>query len=104
MARSSRFQEQLGALDALIDEGAWLDVALAGAITSLDKLRSAWTRFGSGMSQLAADKPGAPIAVPAGADPALERADAIRQWTMVERAARRFAARSTADFGEARKP
>ena len=104
MARSSRFQEQLGALDALIDEGAWLDVALAGAITSLDKMRSAWTRFGSGMSQLAADKRGAPITVAAGADPALERADAIQQWTMVERAARRFAARSTADFGEVRKP
>ena len=55
MARSSRLQVQLGALDALLDEGVWIEAALAETIDSLDKLRSAWTRFSSGTAQVAAD-------------------------------------------------
>jgi hypothetical protein len=104
MARASRFQVQLGALDALLDEGAWIEFALADAIDSLEKLRTAWTRFGSGMTQLAADTAPAQLADAAWAEQALELAEAIRQWTALERAARGFAAKSLVDFGEGPRP
>ena len=79
MARSSRFQEQLGALDALIDEGAWLDVALAAP-----SLR--WTRCGrhgpasgracaAGRRQAGAPSPSRPgrhCAGPGGSDPGVD--------------------------------
>lgn len=104
MARSSRFQEQLGALDTLLDEGAWLDAALGGAIASLEKLRTAWTRFGSGMMRLAADTAPAHLVAPDWADNALDRAEAIKEWTMLERAARRFANKSLLDFAEGVRP
>ncbi|HEU4372065.1 MAG TPA: hypothetical protein VFS02_01165 [Telluria sp.] len=81
MGRSSRLQVQLGTFDALQDEGAWVGAALADAIDSLDKLRVAWTRFGSDMAALQA----------------FDSAEAFRQWSALERAARGFAAASLVD-------
>lgn len=93
MARSSRLQVQLGTLDALLDEGVWIEAALAEAIDSLDKLRTAWTRFGSGMAEVWADTA-----------QAVDCAEAIRQWTALERAAREFAAASLVDCGPTSRP
>ena len=93
MARSSRLQVQLGTLDALLDEGEWIEAALAEAVDSLDKLRTAWTRFGAGMAQMAADT-----------ELAADSAEAIRQWTALERAAREFAAGSLIDCGTTPRP
>lgn len=93
MARSSRMQVQLGTLDTLLDEGAWIEAALADAVDSLDKLRSAWTRFGSGMTQMAADS-----------GQAFDNAEASRQWMALERAARGFAVESLVDHGPASMP
>lgn len=93
MARASRLQVQLGTLDALLDEGVWIEAALADAIDSLDKLRTAWTRFSSGMAPLAADT-----------RQAVDIAAAIRLWTSLERAARGFAAASLVDCGATSRP
>lgn len=93
MARSSRLQVQLGTLDALLDEGVWIEAALAEAIDSLDKLRTAWTRFGSGVAQGAADT-----------GQAVDCAEVIRQWAALERAAREFAAASLVDYGATSRP
>lgn len=89
MARASRLQVQLGTLDALQEEGAWIEAALADAIDSLDKLRAAWTRFGSGMAHIGEDA----------APQAFDSAEAFRQWSALERAARGFAAESLVDCG-----
>jgi hypothetical protein len=89
MARASRLQVQLGTLDALLDEGAWIGAALADAIDSLDKLRTGWTRFGAGVAQIAADA----------APQALDSTEALRQWSTLERVARGFAAQSLVDCG-----
>lgn len=91
MARASRLQVQLGTFDALQDEGAWIGAALADAIDSLDKLRAAWTRFGAGMAQASGDA----------ALQAFDSAEAFRQWSALERAARGFAAESLVDCGTA---
>jgi hypothetical protein len=93
MARSSRLQVQLGTLDALLDEGEWIEAALAEAIDALDKLRSAWTRFGSGVASAAADT-----------GQAFDCAEAIRQWTALERAARELAAEALVDCGTTPRP
>lgn len=93
MARSSRLQVQLGTLDALLDEGVWIEAALAETIDSLDKLRTAWTRFSSGMAQVAADT-----------WQVADCAEAIRRWTALERAAREFAAAALVDCGPMPRP
>jgi hypothetical protein len=90
MARASRMQVLLGTLDALLDEGVWIETALADAIDSLDKLRTAWTRFSASMA------PQAPQAA--------DSAEAIRRWTSLEHAAREFAAASLLDCGAPPRP
>ena len=94
MARASRMQVQLGTLDALLDQGAWIETALADAIDSLDKLRTGWARFGAGMAQIAADA----------APQAFDSIEAFRQWSALERAARGFAAESLADCDTTPRP
>lgn len=83
---------QLRAFDALLDEGAWIGPALAEAIETLEKLRTAWTRFGSGVTQLAIDAEAWELSDPAWRERALDLAEAVRQWTALERAARDFMA------------
>jgi hypothetical protein len=90
MGRASRFQIQLGALDGLLDEGVWLESALDGAVDSLEKLKEAWAEFGWGVTQLAADASPAQLAEASWIEHALARTEAVRQWTALERAARRF--------------
>lgn len=99
MARAGRLQAQLGALDAVLDEGAWLEPALADAVEAMEKLRTAWTRFGSAITQLVADASTAQLSDAAWTEQTLERAEAIRQWTLLECAARGFAADVLADCG-----
>lgn len=96
LARVSIFQIQLGALDALLGAGGWLEPALDDAVTSLAKLRDAWIMLGSGVTQLAADASPAQLADATWTERALDRIDAILQWTALERAARAFGADSLA--------
>jgi hypothetical protein len=91
MARASRFQVQLGALDGLLDEGVWLGSALDGAVDSLEKLAKAWTRFSDGVAQLAAEASPEQLADAAWTEHALGRTEAVRQWTALEHAARGLA-------------
>lgn len=51
------------------------------------------------MTQLAADTPSDQLSDPAWTEQALDRAEAIRQWSPLERAARGFAAESLVDCG-----
>ena len=90
MQREHSIELQLRAFDALLDEGAWIGPALADAIESLEKLRTAWTRFGTGMTQLAVDAADGDLADGRWLEHALNPADAVRQWSALERAARDF--------------
>ncbi|WLI91022.1 hypothetical protein Q4S45_07860 [Massilia sp. R2A-15] len=92
MQREHCIEVQLRAFDALLDEGAWIGPALADALESLEKLRTAWTRFGSGMTQLSVEASDWELADPRWLERTLGLADAVRQWTALERAARDFMA------------
>ena len=92
MQREHCIELQLRAFDALLDEGAWIGPALADAIESLEKLRTAWTRFGAGMTQLAVESADAELADGRWLERTLGPAEAVRQWSALERAARDFMA------------
>lgn len=92
MQREHSIKLQLRAFDALLDEGAWIGPALADAIESLEKLRTAWTRFGTGMTQLSDDSADWELADAHWLERTLGLAEAVRQWSALERAARDFMA------------
>lgn len=94
---------QLRTFDALLDEGAWIGPALAEAIETLERLRTAWTRFGSGMTQLSVDAAAWELSDPAWRESALDLSEAVRQWTALERAARDFMAELLAAPEDARR-
>ncbi len=92
LAHAGRLQARLGVLDALREEGAWLEPALDGAIAALAELRAAWTLFGAGISELRADALAGELVQP------FDRVEVIAQWSALERAARSFAADAMSEF------
>ncbi|WP_426756941.1 hypothetical protein [Myxococcus sp. Y35] len=89
-AESERLREQLSALEAILRDGAWLEAAVDDLTEFLEKSRAAWSRFGSGIQQLAADATQAQLADTAWVAKALELPDAAAQWEALGRAARAF--------------
>jgi hypothetical protein len=99
LARAARLQAQLAALDAILGEGVWLDSGVGEVLDAMDHLRTAWTSFGSGMTQLAADASDAQLADPSWIEQVLDFGEAIRQWEALQLAASQFAAGALLDFG-----
>lgn len=91
-AHAEQLRQQQGVIELLLRDGAWLDAALEELGGFLDDARVAWTAFGSGVAQLAADASAAQLADAAFIDQRLERAAAIEQWAALADAAGRFAA------------
>jgi hypothetical protein len=101
LRHAGKLSKQLGALDTILDEGAWIEAGLDDLIDVMDQLRLAWTRFGSGVAQLAVDASAAELAKPPWSELACERSEAIRQWDALGRSACQFAAESLCDFSDA---
>nr|WP_320016875.1 hypothetical protein [uncultured Desulfobacter sp.] len=87
-----------GRIESLLEKGVWLDPGLNDILTYLKTLKTVWTMFGSGVTQLAADALDTQITDPAWMEKKLGFQSAIRQWEAVERAAKKFVARALVDF------
>lgn len=92
LAHAGRLQARLGALDALREEGAWLEPALESAIVALAELRSAWALFRACMSELRCEPTAGAATLP------FDRGEAIARWSALQGAAERFAASAMSEI------
>jgi hypothetical protein len=95
-AQSARIKTELAALDAIVDAGAWSEAGLGDLLAVMNRLRTAWSRFGSAMTQLALDASATQLASRAWIERTVERDEAICEWDALGRSARRFASASRA--------
>ncbi|MDB5935497.1 MAG: hypothetical protein JWQ01_2841 [Massilia sp.] len=100
-ARAEEMRLQHGMIETILGHGAWLEGALGAMAIFLEKSRGAWTNFGSGVAQLAADATAEQLADTAYIDQKLNRADAIVQWSALDMAAQEFAAQAMAAGSDA---
>ena len=91
-AQAESQRSRYAVIEAMLADGAWLDGALGELAAFLDQARSAWTAFGSGVAQLAADASPAELADPALIDERLGRSAALPQWQALADAAGQFVA------------
>lgn len=96
-ARAEQLRLQHAAIEEILNHGAWLDAALGEMAAFLEKSRGAWTTFGSGVAQLAADATAQELADPGLLDQKLDRVSAIEQWSALAAAAQGFAERALAE-------
>ncbi|ATB45306.1 hypothetical protein [Corallococcus macrosporus] len=96
-AEAERLREQLGAIEAILREGAWLKAAMDDLTEFLETSRAAWSRFGSGLQQLAVDAAQDQLTDKAWMAKALELPDAAAQWESLGRAARAFSLTALSD-------
>lgn len=104
VARADGLRSRLGTLDPIFDDAVWLEPGLGDMIDFLDQSRAAWTSFGSGVSQLAADASESQLADTAWMKQALDHVGAIGRWDALSRAAGDFAVKALEEFpGRARR-
>ncbi len=90
LAQAESIKGELELLEPLTLHGAWLKHASEELKSFLDSSRGAWTAFGSGCSQLAADYPALQAVDPMSLEKLVDRGAAIGHWTTLSQAAQQF--------------
>ena len=83
---------QTAALQAIGDEGVWLDASLGALIDFLHRLRAAWAGFGSSVTQLGADADAAQLETPDWIGAQLMLDEALPRWQALIDVSARFQA------------
>jgi hypothetical protein len=85
-------------IESILEDGNWLKSSLDDLMSFLDNLRKVWTDFGSGLTQLAADASDTQLGDLAFVKKALGLDDAIKQWKVIDQAAKQFTVESLVDI------
>jgi hypothetical protein len=97
-SRAEKLRLALSVIEPILNEGFWLESGVDDLVGFLDKLRQVLTRFGSAMTQVAADASDARLQDAAGLESILGKETAIGEWSAVGKAAERFLVHAVADF------
>ncbi len=88
--RAEALRAVVAMLEPILAEGHWLPSGVADLAQFLDRLRKAWTSFGSGVTQLVADGSDAQLEDAAWLAQVLRTEEATKQWSAIARATGRF--------------
>ena len=98
VAQSETHRAAIREIESILEDGNWLKSGLDDLMNFLDNLRKAWTDFGSGLTQLAADASDTQLGDLAFVKKALGLDDAIKQWKVIDQAAKQFTVESLVDI------
>jgi ubiquinone biosynthesis protein UbiJ len=97
-SRSEKLRSALGKLEPILEEGSWLERSLDDLTEFLEKLRTMWTNFGSGLTQLVADASDDQLKDAVSVKRVMGVDEAIRQWQAIDQAAKEFASNALVDI------
>ncbi len=92
--RSEKLRAALAAIEPILNEGFWLEPGIDDLVSFLGELRQVLTRFGSSMTQLAADASDAQLRDAAGMQTLFSKEASIQQWDAIAAAAAQYLAKS----------
>ena len=98
VTQSEKHRAAIREIESILEDGNWLKSGLDDLMSFLDNLRKAWTDFGSGLTQLAADASDTQLGDLAFVKKLLGLDDAIKQWKAIDQAAKQFTVESLVDI------
>ncbi|NJM44811.1 MAG: hypothetical protein HC860_00535 [Alkalinema sp. RU_4_3] len=94
---TDQLRRAIGAVELVLEEGAWIATALDDITSFLENLRKLWTTFGTNLTQMAADATDDQLGNVDWLEKGLGLEQAIEQWTLIAQVAKQFVVAALVD-------